>query len=75
MESKKLPQYVTLGEGGTEMRLKDGGYWRDAGQWGVGYKWVDGKLFSVFSQGDSLDNQPLIEITKQQWREGNKGYV
>ena len=52
-------------------------YWRDAGLWGINYKWKDGKLFTQNPYRDlkHLNNVELVEITKEQWRKDNEGYV
>lgn len=70
----ELPKYVSLN--GTELRLKDNEYWRDAGLWGVGYKIVDGKLFSCWIEEDAIiHNKELIPITEEEWRKGNGKYI
>lgn len=75
-----LPKYVMFGGGnvknlGTEMRLAGNFYYRDAGNWRIEFKVVDGKLFSVCKDADYLDNVELTPITKEQWAKGNEGYV
>jgi hypothetical protein len=71
----ELPKFVSLD--GCEMRLKDSQYWRDAGNWGVDYKIIDGKLLSWHWRlgHDWLHRVELIPITEEEWRKGNKGYV
>lgn len=59
---------------GTTLRLKEGEYYRDAGAWEVGYKWDGEELLSV-SDMDTLDNNKLIEVSEEEWRETNKGYI
>lgn len=84
----KIPDYVSLD--GTSMRLRHhkpvgafdndkeySEYWRDAGEWGVGFKIKDGKLVSVFPAKDMkyLHEKELIEITKEQYEKDNEGYL
>jgi hypothetical protein len=77
-DSKPLPSFVKMGKG-SELRLMlDGTYYRDAGHWYVGHKFLDdGKLVSVTPYKDMpwLDNQELTPITEKEWLEGNKGYI
>lgn len=71
-----LPMYVKLGD--VEMRYDDRNdeYFRDAGVWGVGYKRTDdGKLITNNNAPPHLRNKELIEITYEEWKRGNEGYV
>lgn len=72
----KLPMYVRIGRGSC-MRLKGNLYWRDGGGWGIRYKIKDGKLLtSSYGMGMPwLNNLPIIEVTKSEWAEDNKGYI
>ena len=75
---KKLPKYVRLGH--TEMRLVDKTkqkqeYFRDAGSWSTDYKYLDETLVADFEGMPWIHEQPLIEITKDEWKKGNKGYI
>jgi hypothetical protein len=78
------PQYVAVGErGGLALRLaRDDNnkvvYWRDAGEWGIRAKMVNGK--PVVDEEDEdhlshLNNKPLIEISRKEWAKDNSGYV
>jgi hypothetical protein len=83
---KKLPQFVKMG--GIALRHCHGGerwgaygsfeepstYFRDAGCWGVEYEWRHGLLFSV-SDMESLNDQLLVETTKEEWMKSNEGYI
>ncbi len=84
MAAKKklpLPKYVIMGtkNKGVEMKLDfdNEEYWRDAGMWGVKFKFVKGKLISWMPKSSMpwLHKVPLIKITENEWMEGNKGYV
>lgn len=70
---KELPVYVSLH--GIELKLFRGVYHRVAGLWDVDYKWVLDELFSVCPDHKYLDNVKLMPITKEQWEEGNRGYI
>ncbi len=74
-EERLPPKYVSLS--GIELILLNGEYYRHAGMWSVGYKFVewDHEIVSVCSHTKSLDNIKLITITKEQWEEGNRGYI
>lgn len=79
-DSKPLPKFVTMGGNkGQELRLNsvNGHYHRDAGNWSVGSKFVDGKLISVSLYDDTpwLGGKELVPITQREWLEGNKGYI
>lgn len=71
----KLPKYVRMGH--TAMRLSGDRYYRDAGDWGVGFRVVGGVLVSWVngSTDGGIHNNPLIEITEEEWREDNQGYI
>lgn len=82
---ENLPKYALIAN--TEMRLiknrsglnyglRPPFYWRDAGQWGTEIKFVDdGIVLTDFKSDEQLDNLPVIEITEEKWREGNRGYI
>jgi hypothetical protein len=73
----KLPKFVRLGNSALRLIKRDKIYYRDAGHWEVGYKVVDNQLLSCTPTDDApwLDNQLLIEITEQEWRWDNAGYI
>ena len=76
MKTKAKPKYVMMiwnGKRNTEMRLlKNGRYYRDAGNWDILAEWVDGVLTA------SPDNKHLEHlagatfeaITENEWRIG-----
>lgn len=68
------PKYVKLGH--STLRLRGNEYYRDAGEWGVKYRVVDGNLISWTHRNGLqwLHKQPLIEITEQEYKDDNKGY-
>lgn len=74
-----LPKFVKMGVGGCLRLVRQGPehmeYWRDGGAWGVGYKVLDGKLYSVHNSMDWLDNKPLTPILEAEWRECNGVYA
>jgi hypothetical protein len=92
--NKKQPNYVRIilkdGYESSCLRLvendnefhgyPDKYYYRDAGDWGVGFKIVDNKLISdskilYGNQHLQLHNKDLIPVTKKEWKKCNKGYV
>lgn len=68
----KLPTYGRIHQ--TAMRWVDGEYYRDAGCWSVDWQFVNGKLFTK-SYDDNLNMIPIIEISKEEWQNDNRGYV
>jgi hypothetical protein len=71
----ELPKFVTLN--GTALRLKGNRYYRDGGDWSVGYKIIDDVLVS-WAHGLrllGLHKKPLIEITEEEWRKDNGPYA
>lgn len=54
-------------------------YWRDAGLWGVEFRFddIEQKWYSVCKDEDlsHLNNVELIPITREEWKEDNKGYI
>ena len=72
---EKLPKFVKLNN--TALRLVGEKYYRDGGEWSVGYKIIGGVLLS-WALGMSmswLHKQPLIEITEDEWRIDNGQYA
>jgi hypothetical protein len=74
-KSPQLPKYVSLK--GVAMRLtpQENQYYRHAGEWGVYYKVVDGKVFSKCPYLPWIHNVELIPITEEQWKIDNQGYL
>lgn len=88
-----LPKYVIMvkdkKDNGTELRFRYNDYneieyWRDAGIWGVGYRWEQRGLKRVLVSDASdyndeiakrLDGMLLIPITEDEYLKGNEGYV
>lgn len=75
----KLPKYVKLNDSALVLREKEKVYFRHAGNWSIRYKIENGKLLSVvinpYTLTTGIDNVELIEITEQEWRDDNKGYI
>lgn len=83
----KPPKYAKLGR--TAMRFQKGSdvyddkqvdrYWRDAGHWGVAFRFdeIEQKWYSVCNDSDTqwLNNVELVPITRNEWKEDNKGYL
>lgn len=67
-----LPKYVMMGH--VALRLRGDKYYRDGGDWEVGYKEVEGRLLSTSPNAD-LNNVELIETNETEWREDNGQYV
>ena len=74
--SSMSPRYVKFR--GTALRhTGDGRYWRDAGQWALTARIVDGRLVVAVDKDHPVykaNGTELIEITHAQWAEDNKGY-
>jgi len=70
-----LPKFVKLNN--IALRLRNKEYYRDGGEWAVGYKMVDGVLLSwAWGKGaPQLHKKPLIEITEEEWRVDNGKYA
>lgn len=77
-QTTKLPLYVSLGgDGGTAMRYDkvEDNYYRDAGIWSVDYKYMDGELVSDCEDMEWIHEKELVEITYEEWKQSNNGYV
>lgn len=72
-EKNKLFDYVKLKD--TTMRLHGDIYYRDGGKWGCGYIFIDGVLHSNIPDFPRLHRVKLIEITREEWYNTNRGYV
>lgn len=69
------PKYVKLGHSSLRLKVKEQVYYRDAGIWEVEFRYNEkGELVSV-SKMEWLNNKPLIEITEQEYKNDNKGYL
>ena len=62
-----VPKFVKIND--TALRLRGNSYYRDAGNWSVDYKVIDGVLVSWYWTPRKLwlHRKPLIEITKEEW--------
>ena len=69
------PKFVKMGN--TSLRLVGSTYYRDAGDWGVQYRYIHGELVSwAYARGmPQLHKVLLVEITEEEWREGNGQYA
>lgn len=79
MSNDKYPPYVWMIKPGYKSALRwDNAtkeYWKDAGAWGVGAKFLpDGSMKSV-SFMNSLSGNDLIPCTKVEWAGNNRGYT
>ncbi len=73
MEKKySPPQYVSIN--GISLRLVGDRYYRDAGDWFINYKVIDGVLISCRPDKKHLHEIPLIEISKSEWEKENNAY-
>lgn len=69
IDGSRYPTFVKLKS--SCLRLRYGNkYWRDNGNWSVGFRVEEGRLFSV-SDMDHLDNIELIRITRDEWQRDN----
>ena len=80
---------ILNGKPNCAMRLQKSEYWvgknsrweyyRHAGDWGICFKEVDGKLITSDDRYTEdiphLNGQELIPITEAEWRNDNKGYI
>ena len=69
----KYPIYVSLG--GSALKLNGDRYYRVAGAWETDYKVVNGFLLSEIPAHKHIHNVELVAISKEQWEEGNRGYI
>jgi len=79
---KKAPIFVMMTDPKgdkhiTALRLVGSEYYRDGGDWSVGYKYIDRKLLSWhWGYGMPwLHRAKLIEITEAEWRKDNGPYA
>jgi len=71
---RDYPPFVKLKNGSCLRHKNNGEYYKDAGNWEIDSQWLDGKLFSI-SNIESLNGLELIEITGEEWKKDNKGYI
>lgn len=71
------PPFVKIKDHGSELRLDtdDNSYYRYAGAWSIKYIFDGYRFFTYCPHIPDLHNLELIEITYQEWRKGNEGYV
>ncbi len=53
-------------------------YYRDAGHWSVGIKRVKDKIYSTDvydGRHPQLEGHELVECSKEEWQNDNRGYV
>jgi hypothetical protein len=74
-EIRKPPRYIKVK--GVEMRYDNDvdEYYRHAGCWYLKYKYIDNKLVADCDYMPWLHEMELKEITVNEWREGNRGYL
>lgn len=67
------PKYISLF--GTTMRLKNGEYFRENGQWAIGFYEKNGNYFakSLYSETKNLEGVQLTPINENEWIEGEYG--
>lgn len=80
---RDLPKYVKLGN--SVMRLRGNKYWCDSGDWGVSYAEADiityepinfsAIHFKSVSPTKSVDNQALVPISENEWKEKTGYYI
>ena len=78
MKSKKeitVPIYVSLDGTCLKYYEHQNVYYRHAGEWSVQFIFIDHLLYSWSPQHKLLHRQLLTEVTEEQWRESNKGYI
>jgi len=58
-------------------RKKQDDYYRDAGHWDIKYQWFKDTLcaFATYPAVEHLNEFAMIEITREEWREDNRGYI
>lgn len=74
----KPPQFVKLNNSGLRLLKNGKEYYRDGGAWSIGFRYIEGKWVSWKTSGigiKHLHKVELIEITEEEWRESNKGYI
>lgn len=77
MEAPKFIMFKINGDLTTAMRLKDGVYYRDGGNWSTRFKIKGDKIFAVSSKRDisQTNGLELVEVTEAEWREDNGRYA
>jgi hypothetical protein len=75
MENKPLPKFVKLCNSALRLEVNKKRYYRDAGDWSVEYRFNKHDHLVSKSIMPHLNNEPLIEITREEWKEDNKGYL
>lgn len=75
--AKLPPLFVKIKDRGSELRLDtdDNSYYRYAGAWSIKYKFDGTRFLTDCPHIPDLHNLELIEITYQEWKAGNEGYV
>ena len=71
----EIPKFVKLNN--TALRLIGDKYYRDGGEWEIGYKVINGVLLS-WAWGINtpwLHKKPLVKITEDEWRNDNGVYA
>lgn len=69
----ELPKFVKLDH--SALRLVGNKYYRDGGNWSVGYVFIENELFSWIKGTPRLHKKPLIQITKEEWKKDNGQYT
>jgi hypothetical protein len=70
MTIEPLPPFVRIFDTAMEL-TPDGRYWRPYGGWGVGAKYLGGVLVSDAPEMQHLHEQPLVEITEDEFHLDN----
>lgn len=73
---KDIPKYVKIC--GTCLRYMEepNDFYRDNGDWAINYIVKDGKFYTDPGyMVESLRNQEMIEVSYDEWRKDNDGYI
>jgi len=78
-KSFNYPKFVKMGDGSClRLIIRDQCYYRDGGDWSVGYDNINGQLYSVNLYSKDMDHftgHPLVEVTKEEWLNCNGEYA
>ncbi len=70
---RKLPKYVKVNQ--AVFVWNNGTYYRHAGNWSIGHKFVDDELVSDMPNSPNFHEKNMLEVSESDWKESNKGFI